>query len=126
MAIKEFEEENMKLKSIIESGIIENREDIRILTSDMTRMPLERGLNYDVIKIYSDGDITCIVTGKTKEEDDKEVTDKNMMEYAIAIKKYCDGSPCEECVFYNIGREQCVLHTVMPYEWGVGGDEEED
>lgn len=114
----------MKLKSIIESGIIENTEDISIFTSDMTRMPLERGLNYDVTKIYADGDITCIVTGKTKEEDDKEVTDKNMMEYAVAIKKYCGGMPCERCVFYNIRSERCVIQITMPYEWGVG--EEED
>ena len=130
MTIKGFEEENMKLKAIIESGIIENIEDIDIFTMDMSRIPVKRGLDYDVIKIYSNNGTTCIVTSKTREEDDKEVTDEKMMEYALAIKKHCDGMSCEDCVFLNTDRELCKLTskcmppmTYMPYEWDIGEEE---
>lgn len=107
----------MKLKAIIESGIIENIEDTDIFTIDMTRIPIARGLDYDITKIYSHNDTTCIVTSKTKEEDDKEVTDNKMMEYAIAIKNHCNGRRCKNCIFH-IGT-LCHLNIHLPFEWKI-------
>lgn len=111
----------MKLKDLIQTGIIENVEDVDVFTIDMARTCVETNLQREIKKIYSDDDTTCIIIDKTGEEELKEQKDNLLLNSANQILKHCNSHDCLDCIFcadpIQSMDDYCLVNT--PINWGL-------
>lgn len=110
----------MKLKDLIQTGIIENIEDVDVFTIDMTKTCVETNLQREIKKIYSDDDTTCIIIDKTGEEESK---DNLLLNSANQILEHCNSHDCLDCIFYvepiQSMDDYCLVNA--PINWGLRG-----
>lgn len=118
----------MQLKKLVQTGVIENVEDVEIFTIDMTRTSVETNLQREIKKIYSDDGTTCIIIDKTGEEELKEQKDNLLLNNAKQILQHCNSHDCLDCIFYTKPMtaidDYCLVNT--PINWRLQGQGEEN